>query len=149
MFFFFSIFFLLTSPAQHHHTISNDAASLSWPPTLKWCIRNIKTSPNNVIGHHLGSWYVFFFFFFYLLRQLSPITNDATSLPWPPPLNDISGTLKRAQTMSNNIVWAHGMFSGYVIFDRHHFSTQDMHFLLRRQQGTTNKSKTLVFTCRH
>ena len=55
-------------------------------------------------------------------------TMYATSLPQPPPLNDISGTSKQSQTTSNNIVWAHGMFLGYVIFDRHHFSTHSMHF---------------------
>ena len=75
-----------------------------------------------------GMFFFFFNFFFYLLPQLSPITNDATSLPRPPPSKNISGTLNRAQMMSNDVVWAHGMFSGYVIFDRHHFSTHHMHF---------------------
>ena len=40
-------------------TISNNAASLSWPPTFKQYIRNIKTNPNDVLWRCLGSWYVF------------------------------------------------------------------------------------------
>ena len=69
MFFFLVFFFLLKFT-------SSAPSATTPPPTFKWCIRNIKTSPNNVLWCCLGSWYVFFFNFFFS-------TDFASSAPSP------------------------------------------------------------------
>ena len=63
----------------------------------------------DVVWAH-GMFFFFSIFFSNYIASSAPSATTPPPSPDLPPSNDALGTSKRAQTMSYDIVWAHGMF---------------------------------------
>ena len=117
------------SPIYYHHqspttttTASLAPSPMTLPPsldlphfpqhfrTLQWA----QTHPITLFGLQVCICLLIIFFLKFASSAPSPTTLPP-SLDHPPS-NNTSGTLKWAQTMSNNVVWGHSMFFFLVSF---------------------------------